>query len=443
MARRRKLYVCTNCGWRSPKWEGKCSECGEWNTFVEHEEEERKAEIVDTPRAVTITEIPFEGEERIKTGTGEFDRVMGGGIVPGSAVLLGGDPGIGKSTLLLQVCAKIAENGGEALYVSSEESLQQIRLRADRLGMTKDGIYVLAENSLDSMLLRIENSKPIIAVVDSIQMSYSDGLPSAPGSVAQVRYCSTELVRLAKSTGVAVFIVGHVTKEGAIAGPRLVEHIVDTVLYFEGERFQSFRLLRAVKNRFGSVNEVGVFEMTDSGLVEVANPSEIFLSERVDEPGSVVMPCVEGTRVFLVEVQALLSRSAYGTPERRVSGLDRNRLSMLLAVLQRRAKKPLDAVDVFVNVVGGVRVQEPAGDLPVALAICSSLSDKRLPPGTASFGELGLGGEVRGVSHAELRIQEARKLGFETIVLPRANFRSPAQDLYPVRHITEALRFLR
>jgi len=444
MGKQRIIYVCTSCGNRSMKWQGRCGQCGEWNTFVEKADEApaKSPAAVPVSEAVPITEVSKAAQERVKTGIGEFDRVLGGGMVSGSAVLLGGDPGIGKSTLLLQVCAALSQADRRTLYVSCEESLQQLRLRADRLGITRSSLFVLAENSLDGITGRIEESRPIAAVVDSVQMTYSDALPSPAGSIGQVRFCAAELVRLAKKTGIPIFIVGHVTKEGAIAGPKLIEHIVDTVLYFEGERFQAFRLLRATKNRFGSVNEVGVFEMTDTGLVGVENPSRLFLSEEMRAAGSAVLACVEGTRAFLVEVQALLTKSTYGTPERKVSGVDRNRLSMLLAVLERRARKPVDAVDVFVNVVGGVKIQEPAADLPVCLAICSSLSDRALPEGTVAFGELGLGGEVRGVYHSEMRIQEARKLGFKRIVLPRANARSRVPDLHPVSHISEALALL-
>ena len=369
-----------------------------------------------------ITKVRVEPEPRIQSGLSEFDRVLGGGAVLGSAVLIGGDPGIGKSTLLLQVCAAVAAQGKRVLYVSSEESVAQTKLRAERLAITSDNLLVVAETNLEQVLSHIESGQPHFVVIDSIQMVYSPNFPSAPGTVTQVRECGAELIYLAKRTGVTVFLIGHVTKEGSIAGPRVLEHLVDTVLYFEGERFHAFRILRAVKNRFGSTNEIGVFEMREAGLMPVQNPSGFFLSQRSRQgSGSVVVPCIEGTRAFLVEVQALISRANFGVPERKVSGADYNRVCMLLAVLEKRAGLMLGGQDAFVNIVGGVRVDEPAADLAIALAMASSFRDKRLPDDLAVLGEVGLAGEVRGVGKVEARIKEAQKLGFRRVVLPQDN----------------------
>ena len=384
-----------------------------------------------------IAKVQIEAEPRICTGLSEFDRVLGGGAVFGSAVLIGGDPGIGKSTLLLQVCASIAAQGKRVLYVSSEESVAQTKLRAQRLNIASDNVLVVAETSLEQILSYVESSEAQFVVVDSIQMTYTPSFPSAPGTVTQVRECGAELTYLAKRTGVTVFLIGHVTKEGAIAGPRVLEHLVDTVLYFEGERFHAFRILRAVKNRFGSTNEIGVFEMREAGLVPVQNPSGFFLSQRSRQgSGSVVVPCMEGTRAFLVEIQALISRANFGVPERKVSGADYNRVCMLLAVLEKRGGLMLGGQDAFVNVVGGVHVDEPAADLGIALAMASSFRDKRLPDDLVVLGEVGLAGEVRGVGKVEARVKEAQKLGFRRVLLPRDNeFPKSLGGLVP-RHIS-------
>ena len=440
MSKSKTRYVCQQCGGASPKWAGRCPECGEWNTMVEEaveapQDQRRPALLRAHPEP--ITKVRVEPEPRIHSGLTEFDRVLGGGAVVGSAVLIGGDPGIGKSTLLLQVCAAVAAQGKRVLYVSSEESVGQTKLRAERLSVASDNLLVVAETNLEQILGHIENGQPQFVVIDSIQMVYAPNFPSAPGTVTQVRECGAELVYLAKRTGVTVFLIGHLTKEGSIAGPRCLEHLVDTVLYFEGERFHAFRILRAVKNRFGSTNEIGVFEMREAGLVPVQNPSGFFLSQRSRQgSGSVVVPCIEGTRAFLVEVQALISRANFGMPERKVSGADYNRVCMLLAVLERRAGLMLGGQDAFVNIVGGVRVDEPAADLGIALAMASSFRDKRLPDDLVALGEVGLAGEVRGVGKIEARLKEAQKLGFHRVILPQDNEFPKSLTGLTARHVS-------
>ena len=427
MAKTRTVFVCQQCGSQTPRWLGRCPDCGEWDSLVEEvfERGEAKAAPSGGARPVPIGDVLPPEQPRLATGIGEFDRVLGGGVVGGSAVLIGGDPGIGKSTLMLQACHGLSVKGLRTLYVTGEESLTQIKLRAERLGLHADGLLVLAETNAEAIAAQIEAVRPDFAVVDSIQMVYSPEVSSAPGSVSQVRDSAGRLVRLAKTSGVPVALVGHVTKQGAIAGPRVLEHMVDTVLYFEGDRFASYRLLRAVKNRFGPTNELGVFEMRDAGLVEVTDLSDVFVSRhRRAVPGSVVVPSIEGTRAILVEVQALVSRANFGTPERKVSGLDRNRVAMLLAVLEKRTDLVLAGHDVFVNAVGGVRLVEPAADLAAALAIASSFTDRPVRPDLAVVGEIGLGGEVRGVSQVEARLGEAAKLGWTRAIAPRDNARS-------------------
>jgi DNA repair protein RadA/Sms len=394
-----------------------------------------------------ITQVPPVDAPRLITGDRELDRVLGGGAALGSAVLVGGDPGIGKSTLLLQAAHRLAEAGGRALYVTAEESTLQTRLRAERLGAMHERLLLMAETDLDAVSHHWRALRPDMVVVDSIQMVYCPDLPSAPGSVAQVREGATRLVYLAKQTGAPLFLVGHVTKGGVIAGPRTLEHLVDTVLYFEGERFHAFRLLRAVKNRFGSTNEIGVFEMRDQGLAEVENPSSVFLSDlRSGVTGSVVAPCLEGSRSILVEIQALLAQTHYGSPERKVSGVDYQRVCMLLAVLEQRAGLQLGGMDVFVNVVGGVRVEEPAADLAISLAIASSFSGFPVPREVVLVGEIGLGGEVRTVSRLDARLSEAARLGFRTAYVPRgASVPDRGQDMtvHPVGALSEAIEALR
>jgi DNA repair protein RadA/Sms len=424
-------YVCQECGYESPKWLGRCAGCGAWNTMVEEVVTPAPARLGISPgrsggeKPVAITAVEAGDAPRFPTGSGELDRVLGGGIVPGSFVLVGGDPGIGKSTLLLQLAARVATAYGPVLYVTGEESARQVRLRADRLGALSERLYVISETNLDLIEQHTAQLSPVLLIVDSIQTVFRPDLASAPGSVTQVREGAAQLLRLAKSRSTAVFIVGHVTKEGSLAGPRVLEHIVDTVLYFEGERHASFRVLRAVKNRFGSTNEIGLFEMRDAGLAEVANASQLFLSERpLHVAGSVVVPSMEGTRPLLVEVQALVSASTFVTPRRTADGIDQNRVQLLIAVLEKRVGLLLGNHDAYVKVAGGVRIEEPAVDLGLAVALASSFRDQPPDPHTVVIGEVGLAGEVRAVSRVEQRLREAEKMGFQRAVLPQANVRS-------------------
>ncbi|MBY0578197.1 MAG: DNA repair protein RadA [Burkholderiales bacterium] len=424
MAKSKTFYSCTECGGQSPKWQGQCPHCNAWNTLVETTQEpasSRFAAISKTSVIRRLGEVEAEDFPRYPTGIEEFDRVLGGGLVEGGVVLIGGDPGIGKSTLLLQALCLMSRSM-RVLYVSGEESAQQIALRAKRLQLDAGSVEILAEIQLDRIQHALLSHAPRIAVVDSIQTLYSDALSSAPGSVAQVRECAAQLTRLAKQSGITVILVGHVTKEGAIAGPRVLEHIVDTVLYFEGDTHSSFRLVRAFKNRFGAVNEIGVFAMTERGLREVSNPSALFLSHHAEEvSGSCVMVTQEGTRPLLVEVQALVDEAHAPNPRRLTVGLDQNRLAMLLAVLHRHAGIACFDQDVFVNAVGGVRINEPASDLAVLLAIVSSFKDRALPQKLVVFGEVGLAGEVRPVQRGQERLKEAAKLGFTRAIIPKAN----------------------
>jgi DNA repair protein RadA/Sms len=403
----------------SPKWMGKCPDCGEWNTLAEERKTGRRARGVGGSEPRPLDTIEVLAGTRASTGIGEFDRVLGGGVVPGSVVLVGGDPGIGKSTLLLQAVANLE---GRVLYVSGEESPEQIKLRAGRLSVDSGSILLLPETSLGNVLDAAGDVRPEAVVIDSIQTMYSEEFESAPGSVGQVRECSTKLMFYAKRTGVPVFIIGHVTKEGAIAGPRVLEHIVDTVLYFEGDSGHPYRILRTVKNRFGSTNEIGVFEMTDAGLSEIDNPSELFLSERPSNvSGSVVLAGIEGTRPLLVELQALVSSATFGTPRRTSIGLDFQRVNLLIAVLEKIGGVHLGAMDVFTNVVGGLRLMEPAVDLAVALAVTSSFRERPVGAEVFVFGEVGLSGEIRAVSQAEMRLKEAAKIGFRRAIIPSTN----------------------
>jgi len=418
---RKTIFICQQCGRESIKWLGHCPDCEGWNTFVE-----------TVVRAATVpSRLPSRASQELSRVSGEetprlalcleeFNRVLGGGIVPGSLVLIGGDPGIGKSTLLLQVSAMVAQGGGEVLYITGEESVGQVRLRANRLGLGGERLYILPETNLERILEQMEEAFPALVVIDSIQTVYLDGLGSAPGSVGQIRECTMRLMQWAKVAGAPILISGHVTKDGAIAGPRVLEHIVDVVLYMEGEPFSAYRLLRGVKNRFGSTNEVGIFEMRSHGLVEVANPSEIFLSQRAREAvGSAVVPTLEGTRPLLVEIQALTSTTSFGFPRRTANGVDFNRLLLITAVLTKRAGLSLGNQDIIVNVVGGLKVNEPAADLGIALAIASSLRGAAIDPKLVAIGELGLSGELRAVPHMERRLGEAVKLGFRRSLLPR------------------------
>lgn len=417
------VFFCQSCGYESPKWMGQCPGCREWNTFVEETVEKKSAAKAHERRAaggpVCLSSIETKDEERVTTQMQELDRVLGGGIVPGSLVLVGGDPGIGKSTLLLQVCQKLADDGHEVLYISGEESLKQIKLRAERIGQFSDKLRLFCETNLELIGDTIRSSKPEVVIIDSIQTMYNEDVSSAPGSVSQVRESTSVLMQLAKGLGISIFIVGHVTKEGTVAGPRVLEHMVDTVLYFEGDRHASYRILRAVKNRFGSTNEIGVFEMRETGLTEVENPSQFMLNGRPEEAsGSIVACSMEGTRPILLEIQALVARSQLSMPRRTAAGMDYNRVSLLLAVLEKRLNLHLSGSDVYVNIAGGIRINEPAIDLGVVLAIVSSSRDRAIDEKVLAFGEVGLSGEVRAVSQAAQRVQEAKKLGFTTVILP-------------------------
>jgi DNA repair protein RadA/Sms len=417
-------YVCQSCGYQTPKWLGRCPGCMEWNTLVEEftETGTRGAPSYAMGEPQTITSISLDPQLRLKTGIAEFDRTLGGGLVPGSLILIGGDPGIGKSTLVLQVAAILSDKGIKSLYLSGEESPQQIKLRAERLSVQSKSLYILSGTCIEQLFERIEALKPNLLVIDSIQTVYTEAVPSAPGSVGQVREVSTRLLNWAKRTGVPTLLVGHVTKDGAIAGPKVLEHLVDTVLYFEGDSSHAFRILRAVKNRFGSTNEIGVFEMKDAGLEAVGNPSRIFLEERPEKAsGSVVIPCLEGTRPLLLEIQALVGPSPLGMPRRTAVGVDHNRISLLVAVLGKRIGLEMGDQDIFVNVAGGLRVDEPAADLGIVCAMISSFLDRPVDKNLVVFGEVGLAGEIRGVSQPELRIKEAAKLGFTRCLLSKSN----------------------
>jgi DNA repair protein RadA/Sms len=423
--RAKTSFVCQQCAFQSPKWIGRCPSCDGWNTFVEERvvaPPKGRAGLARTPRApIALGDVPADAEERLATGIAEFDRVLGGGIVQGSCVLLGGDPGIGKSSLLMQASAALSQKG-TVLYVSGEESAAQVKLRARRFGISGDGILLLAETDLGSVIEAIRRIRPIFTVIDSIQTMNSDAIASGAGGVSQLRECTARLLEVAKGDDVPIFLVGHVTKEGAVAGPRVLEHIVDAVLYLEGERFHAFRILRATKNRFGSTDEVGVFEMGESGLREVLNPSEVFLEERSrGVAGSVVVPTVEGTRPLLVEVQALVTPTSFGLPRRTVNGTDPQRLLLLLAVLAKRAGLNAGSHDVYVNLVGGLRIREPAADLGLAVAVASALRDRAADPRTVFIGELGLGGEIRRVQRLGPRLKEAERLGFERAIIPSAS----------------------
>lgn len=451
MAKQKSKFVCSECGYETGKWLGKCPACLQWNTFTEeiiaagHE----RVSALEPAKAIPLTEVSTEAEERVKTGMAELDRVLGGGIVNGSLVLVGGDPGIGKSTLLLQVCGKLASSQ-KVLYISGEESVKQIKIRADRLSVNHPNILMVSETNFEAVEKLIDDIKPQVVILDSIQTVYSQELTSAPGSVSQVREVTGHLMRIAKGLGMTIFVVGHVTKEGAIAGPRVLEHMVDTVLYFEGERHQNYRILRAVKNRFGSTNELGLFEMHQEGLIEVGNPSGLLLDGRAkDQSGSVVVASLEGTRPMLLEVQALVTPTSFQMPRRMATGIDYNRLTMLMAVLEKKVGMQLYSYDAYVNVVGGIKLDEPACDLGVIASVAGSFRNKPIASDIVVMGEVGLTGEVRPVSQADKRIMEAKRMGFKKCILPSGNkvgmicetAESPVDLLY-VATVEEALGFL-
>ena len=451
MAKAQKsVFFCQNCGHEESKWLGQCPACREWNTFVEEKVTSVKAGTVrDKKEAqiVALSSVETDEDERMMTEMAELDRVLGGGIVPGSLVLVGGDPGIGKSTLLLQVCQRLAAMNKKILYISGEESLKQIKLRANRMGDFSHTLFLLCETNLDMIRGVIEQQTPDMVVIDSIQTMYNEEVGSAPGSVSQVRESTNILMQLAKGLGISIFIVGHVTKEGTVAGPRVLEHMVDTVLYFEGDRHASYRILRAVKNRFGSTNEIGVFEMQKSGLVEVENPSEFMLSGRPEHAsGSVVACAMEGTRPMLMEIQALVCKSSFGMPRRTAAGLDYNRVNLLMAVLEKRAGLPLSSYDAYVNIAGGIRMNEPAADLGIVMAIASSYKNKPVSEDAIVFGEVGLSGEVRAVTMPEQRVAEAKKLGFKTCILPEVSVKGLGQvegiEVIGVRSVNQAMNLL-
>ena len=445
------VYFCQECGYESAKWMGQCPGCGEWNTFVE--ETIRKGSSTSGKRAakaevMKLADIHMEGEERQTTSMPELDRVLGGGIVKGSLVLVGGDPGIGKSTLLLQVCRNLSDQKVKVLYISGEESLQQIKLRAQRIGRFTDSLSLLCETNLDTIQEVIRRELPTVVIIDSIQTMYNEAVASAPGSVSQVRESTGILMQIAKGMGITIFIVGHVTKEGVVAGPRVLEHMVDTVLYFEGDRHAAYRILRGVKNRFGSTNEIGVFEMRNEGLREVENPSEFMLSGKPEgASGSVVACSMEGSRPILLEIQALVCHSNFGMPRRTAAGTDYNRVNLLMAVLEKRLGMTLSSCDAYVNIAGGIKMNEPAVDLGIVLAIVSSYKELPIEEHTICFGEVGLSGEVRAVSMAEQRIQEAKKLGFTTCILPKVCLDSMNKidgiRLVGVSNVKEAVQAIR
>ncbi|MDR2861127.1 MAG: DNA repair protein RadA [Syntrophobacterales bacterium] len=450
MKQTKTAFFCQSCGYQSGKWLGKCPACNEWNQFAEEKissDEKGALTPFGTP-PLSIHDIPIEETERIKTGVEEIDRVLGGGIVHGSVVLVGGEPGIGKSTLLLQVLQKLAAQGSKVLYVSGEESAKQIRLRGQRVSALSRNLLVLTEISIEKITTHLKDVQPSVLVVDSIQTTYSDTLSSAPGSVGQVREGAQQFVLLAKKTGIPVFLVGHVTKDGAIAGPKILEHMVDTVLYFEGDSGHPYRIIRAIKNRYGPTNEVGVFEMAHDGLREVANPSSFFLTERTDETvGSVVVPTMEGTRPILIEIQGLVGTSGFGAPRRTTMGVDHNRISLLVAVMDKVWKEGIGNHDIFINVTGGIKIDEPAADLGIVSAIISSFMNRPIDQKTIVFGEVGLTGEIRRVSQIQERVKEAARMGFNRCLMPKAqadNLSSltPKMALFPINSLKEMLEYL-
>ncbi|KXK54716.1 MAG: DNA repair protein [Chlorobi bacterium OLB5] len=454
MAKPVTKYICQNCGYSSLRWLGKCPECDSWNTFAEeivhtdkHKLKSKSSDILSAKltNLSKVADINITEDKRIVSTIEELDRVLGGGIVPGSVVLVGGDPGIGKSTLMMQLSDKIKKN--TILYVSGEESQKQIKLRCERLGFAHDEFYILSETSLEIIAAVVDKLKPDIVIIDSIQTIYRNELESSPGSVSQLRESTAAVIQIAKAKNISFFLIGHITKEGFIAGPKVLEHMVDTVLQFEGERTHSYRVLRAIKNRFGSTNEIGIFEMTGTGLVEVRNPSEVFLSQRSKGiSGSTVSASMEGTRPILIEVQALVSSSGYSVPQRTATGFDYKRLAILIAVLEKKIGIHLSKFDVFINIAGGIKIDEPSIDLAAAISICSSFKDTSIDADMLILGEIGLSGEIRGISFAERRIQEAIKLGFKKVLLPKSNLKNfkPLKDIeyIPVESIQDAIRLI-
>ena len=450
MAKQRTIFSCQNCGAQSPRWLGRCPECGKWNTYAEEalEIEAKRASISETKASTPtpLNEIDGDDGQHIPVGIDEFDRVLGSGYIPGGVVLIGGDPGIGKSTIIMQALSKLASNNRSCLYVSGEESASQIKLRADRMDITDSGFSVLTENCVEKILEQTKKNKPSVIVVDSIQTMYTNDLTSAPGSIGQVRESAGKILSHAKASGTAAFLIGHVTKDGAIAGPKVLEHMVDTVLYFEGERGHAFRILRTMKNRFGSTNEIGVFEMTGKGLKEVPNPSGIFLAEKPKAaPGSVVVASLEGSRPVLLEVQALVTSSGFGTPRRTSIGVDGNRVALLVAVLEKIEGLELKGQDIFLNVAGGIKINEPASDLGVIAAINSSFKNQPLDHETVVIGEVGLAGEIRAVMGIETRLKEAEKMGFKRAIVPKSNLKTmfPSKlEIFGTSNVEECLKML-
>lgn len=455
MAKIKTKYVCQSCGYENPKWLGKCPECMKWNTFVEEIEDKssksnhRETFVIDksSQKPVNINSITIKDEERFSSGINELNRVLGGGIVRGSLVLVGGDPGIGKSTLLLQVSESVAQSGKKVLYISGEESESQIKMRAERLNAKSENLYIMAENNLNIIEHNLEGFDPDLIILDSIQTVFTPDIASAPGTVSQIKEGTSRFMRISKKMGISTFVVGHVTKEGALAGPKIMEHMVDTVLYFEGERYNTYRLIRAVKNRFGSTNELGVFEMSEKGLQELENPSKALISEKPENAsGSVIVSTVEGTRPMLLELQALVSPTSFGIPRRTATGIDFNRVNLLLAVLEKRAGMQIQNQDVYLNIVGGIKINEPSMDLGVILAVASGFRNIPISGEVAVTGEVGLTGEIRGVSYIEKRISECRKLGFKKIIIPKSNYEAVKDvkgiEIWPVENVRQAINMV-
>lgn len=455
MAKIKTKYVCQSCGYENPKWLGKCPECMKWNTFVEEIEDKssksnhRETFVIDksSQKPVNINSITIKHEERFSSGINELNRVLGGGIVRGSLVLVGGDPGIGKSTLLLQVSESVAQSGKKVLYISGEESESQIKMRAERLNAKSENLFIMAENNLNIIEHNLEGFDPDLIILDSIQTIFTPDIASAPGTVSQIKEGTSRFMRISKKMGISTFVVGHVTKEGALAGPKIMEHMVDTVLYFEGERYNTYRLIRAVKNRFGSTNELGVFEMSEKGLQELENPSKALISEKPENAsGSVIVSTVEGTRPMLLELQALVSPTSFGIPRRTATGIDFNRVNLLLAVLEKRAGMQIQNQDVYLNIVGGIKINEPSMDLGVILAVASGFRNIPISGEVAVTGEVGLTGEIRGVSYIEKRISECRKLGFKKIIIPKSNYEAVKDvkgiEIWPVENVRQAINMV-